>query len=71
MVANNAAGAEILRKHTEWLRAFGLGSVVQKPSWGVVAYNIPVRSMKLAPEIMSDVAAELLTQNNWGEAAKV
>ena len=71
MVANNAAGAEVLRKHTEWLRAFGPGSVVQEPSWGVVAYNIPVRSMKLTSEIMHDVAAELLAQNNWGEAAKV
>ncbi|CAI7602411.1 unnamed protein product [Penicillium viridicatum] len=50
MVANIAAGAELLCKHTEWPRAFGPGPVVQEPSWGVVAYNIPVRSMKLTPE---------------------
>ena len=71
MMASNAAGVEILRKHTEWLRAFGPGSVVQEPSLGVAAYNIPVSSMKLAPETMSDVAAELLAQKNWGEVAKV
>lgn len=28
MVANSAAGAELFRKHTEWLRAFGPGSTV-------------------------------------------
>ncbi|KAJ5455490.1 zinc knuckle domain protein [Penicillium daleae] len=71
MVANTAAGAELLRKHTEWSRAFGPGSIVQEPSWGVVAYNIPVRSMKLTPETMADVARELLAQNDWGEAARI
>ena len=60
MVANSAAGAELLRKHPEWLRAFGPGSVIQEPSWGVVAYHIPVKSMKLTPETMADVSAELL-----------
>ncbi|KAJ5144430.1 hypothetical protein N7526_001938 [Penicillium atrosanguineum] len=34
MLANSAAGAELLRKHPEWLRAFGPGSVIQEPSWG-------------------------------------
>ena len=71
MIANSAAGAEVLRKHAAWLRAFGPGSVVQEPSWGVVAYHIPVRSMKVTPETMADVAAELLRQNNWGEGAKI
>ncbi|KAJ5460956.1 uncharacterized protein N7458_002508 [Penicillium daleae] len=33
MVANNAAGAELLRKHSGWLKAFGPGAVVQEPSW--------------------------------------
>ena len=28
MVANSAAGAELLRKHPEWLRAFGPGSMI-------------------------------------------
>ncbi|KAJ5110283.1 zinc knuckle domain protein [Penicillium argentinense] len=71
MVANSAAGAELLRKHTEWLRAFGPGSIAQEPSWGVVAYNIPVRSMKLTPETMANVACELLAQNDWGDAARI
>lgn len=71
MIANSAAGAEILRKHPAWLRAFGPGSVIQEPSWGVVAYHIPVKSMKLTPETMADVAAELLRQNNWGEGSKI
>ncbi|KAI1829211.1 hypothetical protein DTO027I6_9892 [Penicillium roqueforti] len=71
MVANSAAGAEVLRKHSGWLRAFGPGSVIQEPSWGVVAYHIPVKSMKLTPETMVDVAAELLRQNNWGEGSKI
>lgn len=67
MIANSAAGAEVLRKYPTWLRAFGPGSVIQEPSWGVVAYHIPVRSMKITPETMTDLAAELLRQNNWGE----
>ncbi|KAJ5215537.1 uncharacterized protein N7498_001944 [Penicillium cinerascens] len=71
MVANSAAGAELLRKHTGWLKAFGPASVVQEPSWGVVAYHIPVKSMKLTPETMTDIAAELLRQNDWGESAKI
>ncbi|KAI1829300.1 hypothetical protein DTO027I6_9813 [Penicillium roqueforti] len=71
MIANSVAGAEVLRKHAAWLRAFGPGSVVQEPSWGVVAYHIPVRSMKLTLETMVDVAAELLRQNNWGEDSKI
>ncbi|KAJ9349141.1 hypothetical protein DTO280E4_9142 [Paecilomyces variotii] len=71
MIANSAAGAKTLRRHTEWLRAFGPGSIVQEPLWGVVAYNVPVKSMKLTPETMTNVAAELLAQNNWGEAARI
>jgi hypothetical protein len=71
MIANSAAGAEVLRKHRAWLRAFGPGSVIQEPYWGVVAYHIPVKSMKLTPDTMADVAAELLRQNNWGEGAKI
>ncbi len=71
MLANSAAGAELLRKHTGWLKALGPGSVVQEPSWGVVAYHVPVKSMKLTPETMADVAAELLRQNNWGEGARI
>lgn len=49
MIANSAAGAELLRRHSEWLRAFGPGSVIQAPSWGVVVYHIPVKSMELTP----------------------
>lgn len=71
MIANSAAGAEVLRKHPAWLRAFGHGSVIQELSWGVVAYHIPVKSMKLTPETMADAAAELLRQNNWGEGTRV
>ena len=71
MVANSAAGAELLRKHPEWLRAFGPGSVIQAPSWGIVAYHIPVKSMKLTPETMADVSAELLRQKDWGGGAKI
>ncbi|KAI3093269.1 hypothetical protein CBS147333_10111 [Penicillium roqueforti] len=71
MVASSAAGAELLRKYTGWLKAFGPGSVVQEPSWGVVAYNIPVKSMKLTPETMADVSTDLLKQNDWGEDAKI
>jgi hypothetical protein len=71
MVANSAAGAELLRKHAGWLKAFGPGSVVQEPSWGVVAYHIPVKSMKTTPETMADIATDLLKQNEWGEGAKI
>ncbi|KAJ5121345.1 zinc knuckle domain protein [Penicillium bovifimosum] len=71
MIANSAAGAQALRKQTAWLRAFGPGSVAQEPSWGVVAYHIPVRSMKVSPETMASIATELLAQNNWGENAKI
>lgn len=71
MLANSAAGAELLRKHPEWLRAFGPGSVIQEPSWGVVAYHIPVKSIKITPETMADVSAELLRQNDWGGGAKI
>lgn len=71
MVANNAAGAELLRKNAGWLKAFGPGAVVQEPSWGVVAYHIPVKSMKITPETMADVATDLLKQNDWGEGAKI
>lgn len=71
IVANSAAVAELFHKHTEWLRAFGPGSTVQEPSWGVVSYNIPVRLMELTPETMADVARELLAQNDWGEATRI
>ncbi|KAJ5559132.1 hypothetical protein N7461_003104 [Penicillium sp. DV-2018c] len=74
MVANNTAGAHALRKQTTWLRAFGPGSVVQGPSWGLeIAYHIPVRSMKVAPETMvnNNIANELPAQNNWAEEANI
>lgn len=58
-------------KHPEWLKAFGPDSVVQEPSWGVVAYHIPVKSMKLSPETMVEVAAEVLRQNDCGEDARI
>lgn len=64
MVANSAAGAEVLRKYPAWLRAFGPGSVIQEPSWGVVAYHISAKPMKLTPETMAGAAAELLRQNS-------
>ncbi|KAI2669865.1 hypothetical protein LCP963914a_9885 [Penicillium roqueforti] len=67
MIANSAAGAEVLRKHPAWLRAFGPGSVIQEP----LAYHVPVKSMKLTPETMTDAAAELLRQNSWGEDSKI
>ncbi|KAJ5084986.1 hypothetical protein N7532_009757 [Penicillium argentinense] len=41
LVANNATRAELLRKHTGWLKAFGPGSVIQEQSCGVMAYNVP------------------------------
>jgi hypothetical protein len=44
---------------------------VQEPSWGVVAYHIPVKSMEITPETMADVATDLLAQNNWGEGARI
>ena len=47
MVANSAAGAELVCKHPGWLKAFGPSSVIQEPSWGVMAYHIPVKSMEL------------------------
>lgn len=71
MVANSAAGAEVLRKHPTWLRAFGPGSAIQEPLWGVVAYHIPVKLMKLTPEMMANAAAELLRQNSWGKDSKI
>lgn len=71
MVANSAVGAKVLRKHHEWLRAFGPGSTIQEPSWGVVAYYVPMKSMKLTPETIADVAVELLRQNDWGEGARI
>lgn len=60
MITNSAAGTELLRKHTGWLKAFGPGSVVQEQSWDVVAYHIPVKSMKLTRGTTADFAAELL-----------
>lgn len=66
-----ADSAELLRRLSEWLRAFGPGSVIQEPSWGVVTYHIPVKSMKLTPETMADVSTELLGQNNGAEAARI
>lgn len=63
MVANNAAGAEPLRKHAGWVKAFGPRAVAQEPSWGVVAYYIPV-NWKIIPETMADVASNLLNQND-------
>ncbi|OQD72476.1 hypothetical protein PENDEC_c021G03617 [Penicillium decumbens] len=71
MIANSAAGVEVLRKHPAWLRAFGPGSVIQEPSWGVVAYHTPVKLMRPTPETMADAAAELLRQNNWGEGSRI
>lgn len=58
LVADSAVEAELLRKHTGWLKAFGPGSVVQEPPWGVVAYHIPVKSLKITPETMADVATD-------------
>jgi hypothetical protein len=37
---------------------------------GFVAYHVPVKSMKLTPEMMIDVAAELLRQNDWSEGTR-
>ncbi|KAJ5110837.1 hypothetical protein N7532_001372 [Penicillium argentinense] len=66
MVANSAAGAELLRKHTEWLRAFGPGSIAQEPSWGVVAYNIPG---SILIEFTSPIVANraIITGIVWGK----
>jgi hypothetical protein len=64
MVANSAAGAELLRKHTGWVKAFGVDAVIQKVTWGVVAHGIPVRRMKLSSETMLAAVAELQRANS-------
>lgn len=65
-MAKGAVGAELLRKHAGWLKVFGSGAVVQGPSWGVVAFHIPMKPLKITPETMADVATDLLKQNDWG-----
>jgi hypothetical protein len=45
--------------------------MVQEPSWGVLAYHIPVKSMKMTSETMAEVAVDLVKQNDWGEGAKI
>ncbi|EKV19459.1 hypothetical protein PDIP_23270 [Penicillium digitatum Pd1] len=49
MTVNSASGAELLRTHVEWLKAFGPAAHVRKPTWGVVARAIP----GVVPGIMS------------------
>jgi hypothetical protein len=73
MVANSAAGAELLRKHTGWIKAFGADAVIQRVSWGVVAHGVPIRRMKLSSETMAGVAAELQRANGhtWGGKADI
>jgi hypothetical protein len=66
-----AAWAELLCRYRGWLKAFGPGTMVQEPSWGVLAYHIPVKSMKITSETMAEVAVDLVKQNDWGEGAKI
>ncbi|EKV16422.1 hypothetical protein PDIG_20980 [Penicillium digitatum PHI26] len=68
MTVNSASGAELLRTHVEWLKAFGPAAHVRKPTWGVVARGIDTKTMQLTPESMGGLAKELIWQNShsWG-----
>ncbi|EKV17242.1 hypothetical protein PDIP_32170 [Penicillium digitatum Pd1] len=68
MTVNSASGAELLRTHVEWLKAFGPAAHVRKPTWGVVARGIDTKTMPLTPESMGGLAKELIWQNShsWG-----
>ncbi|KAG0160240.1 hypothetical protein PDIDSM_7767 [Penicillium digitatum] len=68
MTVNSASGAELLRTHVEWLKAFGPAAHVRKPTWGVVARGIDTKTMQLTPESMGGLAKELIRQNShsWG-----
>ncbi|KAJ5498542.1 hypothetical protein N7453_007593 [Penicillium expansum] len=69
MTVNSASGAELLRTHIGWLKAFGPAAHIQKPTWGVVARGIDTKTMVLTPESMESIAKELIRQNShsWGE----
>lgn len=66
--ANSAAGADILRRHQGWTKAFGQGARIQQPSWGFVASGVPVRDVNLTSDEMAATARELQRQNasTWG-----
>jgi hypothetical protein len=73
MLVNSAAGAELLRRHTEWVSLFGRAARIQSPSWGVVVHGLPVRTFKLTPESREGLVNEIQRQNglNWGGKAEI
>jgi hypothetical protein len=68
MLVNSASGAELLRRHTEWVSFFGRAARIQKPSWGVVVHGLPVKTFNLTTETAAGLASELQRQNSmsWG-----
>ena len=73
MMVNSAAGAELLRRHTDWVSLFGRAARIQSPSWGVVVHGLPLRSFKLTPESREGLISEIQRQNglNWGGKAEI
>ncbi|KAJ5660664.1 uncharacterized protein N7484_000036 [Penicillium longicatenatum] len=73
MLVNSAAGAELLRRHTDWVSLFGRVARIQSPSWGVVVHGLPIRSFKLTPESRAGLVSEIQRQNalNWGGKAEI
>ncbi|KAJ6004661.1 zinc knuckle domain protein [Penicillium herquei] len=71
VIANTAAGAEVLRKRTGWEKALGKDARIQRPTWGVVARDLPLNEFGL--ESPGEVAAELVRQNVaiWGISAEI
>jgi hypothetical protein len=73
MLVDSASGAELLRRHTDWVSFFGREAKVQKPSWGVVVHGLPVKTFKLTPDSRAGLAAEMQRQNSmsWGGKAEI
>lgn len=73
MLVDSASGAELLRRHTDWISYFGREAKVQKPSWGVVVHGLPVRTFKLTLDSRAGLAAEMQRQNSmsWGGKAEI
>lgn len=71
--ANSAAGADVLRRHQGWAKAFGQGARIQQLSWGFVASGVPVREVNLTPDAMAATAREMQRQNasTWGSKADI
>ena len=74
-----AKEAEIMRCHREsWVKHLWKGSEVRLPSWGVVIYDVNVRSLGIntAVEIRDrkqGIMKQLLTENmfNWGDNTEI